>query len=134
MIRKIDIKEAGYMSMMAIQSGMPFLVVDLKFMPLLRTSAYFYQGITEGGTKGAQHEGFLVDVDGKFSKMVFSMNLSNLKNDEECRELKESEVKEFFGIPELPESFKEIGRVYGWHVNDVMFLIDAETTSELLGV
>ena len=134
MLRKINTMEAGYMSLMAVQSGMPLLVVDLKFMPLLRTSAYFYSGIIEEENKGAQHEGYMVSTNGEFSKLVFSMDLTNLENDEECRELEKSEIKEFLGIPELPKPFNELEKIYGWHMNDVMFLINAEGILELLGV
>ena len=126
--------DAGMIAMMAISSEMPAVVVDHKFMPLLRTLPRFFSSNIEDSTEGAVHEGYLTSKDGEFSKLVFSMDLSNLKEDEECRELSSSEISEFFGYPKLPEVIQAVGSIKGWHVNDFMFMIDAEKLPELLGV
>lgn len=134
MISKINTVDAGIMTMMAAHSGMPFIVVDYEFMPLIRTLPQFYNSNIEDPSEHVLHEGYLTSKDGEFSKLVFSMDLSNLKEDEECRELSNSELSEFLGYSELPKVLEVVGSIKGWHINDVMFLIDAEKVHELLGI
>lgn len=134
MLGKINSKDAGIIAFMAVNADMPALVVDSKFMPILRTSEYFFNSNIEDEQEGAMHEGYTIDKSGEFTKLVFSMDLQNLQKDEDCRELSESEVLEFLGIPELPEALKDAGQLTGWHINDFMFWIDAENIANLLSV
>ena len=134
MLSKINPLDAGIMTTMAVHSGMPFIVVDHKFMPLIITLTQFYSSNIEDPSEHAVHEGYLTSKDGEFSKLVFSMDLSNLKEDEECRGLSNSELSEFLGYSELPKVLEVVGLIKGWHINDVMFLIDAEKVHDLLGI
>lgn len=126
--------DAGFIASMAIHTAMPVLVVDSKFMPILRTSEYFFNSNIEDEQEGAMHEGYITDKNGEFTKLVFSMDLQNLQKDEDCEELSESEVLKFLGIPELPEALKNVGQLMGWHMNDFMFWVDAENIANLLSV
>ena len=134
MLKKINSKDASIIAFMAVNTEMPALVVDINFMPILRTSEYFFSSNIEDEQEGAMHEGYITDKSGEFTKLVFSMDLQNLQKDEDCRELSEPEVLEFLGIPELPEALKDAGQLTGWHINDFMFWVDAENIANLLSV
>ena len=134
MLKKINSKDASIIAFMAVNTEMPALVVDINFMPILRTSEYFFSSNIEDEQEGAVHEGYITDKNGEFTKLVFSMDLQNLQKDEDCKTLSEPEVLEFLGIPELPKALKEAGQLTGWHMNDFMFWIDAENIANLLNV
>ena len=134
MLEKINSMDAGFIASMAIYTAMPALVVDSKFMPILRTSEYFFNSNIEDAQEGVMHEGYITDKSGEFSKLVFSIDLQNLRKDEDCRKLNKSEILEFLGISELPEALKDAGQLTGWHMNDFMFWVDAENIANLLSV
>jgi hypothetical protein len=134
MLTKINLEDASIIAFMSVNTEMPAIVVDSKFMPIFRTSEYFFNSNIEDEQEGVMHEGYITDKNGEFTKLVFSMDLQNLQKDEDCKELSESEVIEFLGIPELPEALKDAGQLTGWHRNDFMFLINAENTANLLSV